>query len=664
VWSGARVVWLPWLAIALALAAAGCASNKMVTLRAVPHNALADELKLNSREGPQASPRTVQFLRVYDLADNLQGDPRKLLDCIQAIIEREPSAENVYAFAEVAYLEAIKADKHDPQLAMDLYGASVVHAYQYLFDDRFRYLRNPYDPHFRGACDLYNGALEAGLRLAVKENGLRPGNTRTIRTASGNWDFTCQICGSKWRPEELDHFEFVSDYEITGLKNRYQSYGLGVPLIAVRSAKGYPGEPAAARYYPPSLSFPLTAFLRPLPAGNADGANALARHRASIELYDPLETGDVAVGDLAVPLQSDLTTPLAYFLSNPAMSNLATAGLLRPDVLLKTVPGRQAPITGLYMVQPYEPGKIPVLFVHGIWSTPMTWVEMFNDLRSCPEIRDRFQFWFYLYPTAQPFWISASRLRADLAEVRQALDPRRQEPALDQMVIIAHSMGGLLARLQTIDSGNDFWNLVSPQPLAMVHADPPLLKRIHDTFYFQPNPSVRRVVTIATPCRGSDASNDATQWLSDKLISLPRALAENQESLFHDNQGLFPSGSLLHVATSIDSLAPQSPFFPVLLAAREAPWVTYHNIVGLLPKQGLLGRWAAGSDGVVSYRSAHVQDVESELIVPTDHMSIHMHPLAVLEVRRVLLKHLAVLRGQDVDEPNSVHPANAPVAAR
>jgi hypothetical protein len=652
------------LVIALGLAAAGCASTKMATLRAVPHNALADELKLNSSEGPQASPRTVQFLRVYDLGDDLQRDPRKLLDCIQAIIEREPSAENVYAFAEVAYLEAIKADKKDPRLAMDLYGASVVHAYQYLFDDRFRYLRNPYDPHFRGACDLYNGALEAGLRIAVKQNGLRPGNIYTIRTASGNWDITCQIRGSKWRPEELDHFEFVSDYELTGLKNRYQSYGLGVPLIAVRSANPYPGQPAAARYYPPSLSFPLTAFLRPLPAGNPNGANALARHRAMVELYDPLETGDIAVGDLAVPLESDLTTPLAYFLSNPAMSNLATAGLLRPDLLLKPLPERQAPIMGLYMVQPYEPGKIPVLFVHGLWSSPMTWVEMFNDLRSCPEIRDRFQFWFYLYPTAQPFWISASRLRADLAEVRQVLDPRRQEPALDQMVIIAHSMGGLLARLQTTDSGNDFWNLVSPQPLAMVRADPQLLKRIGDTFYFQPNPSVRRVVTIATPCRGSSVSNDATQWLLGKLISLPQALTENQESLFHDNQNLFPSDSLLHVANSVDSLAPQSPFFPVMLAAREAPWVTYHNIIGLVPNHGLFGKWAAGGDGVVSYRSAHMEDVESELIVPADHMTVHMHPLAVLEVRRILLKHLAVLRGQAVDEPNSVHRGNVASAAR
>ena len=73
---------------------------------------------------------------------------------------------------------------------------------------------------------------------------------------------------------------------------------------------------------------------------------------------------------------------------------------------------------GLYMVQPYEPGKIPVLMVHGLWSSPMTWMEMFNDLRSQPEIRDHYQFWFYLYPTGQPFWLSAAQLRRDLAKVR------------------------------------------------------------------------------------------------------------------------------------------------------------------------------------------------------------------------------------------------------
>ncbi len=163
-----------------------------------------------------------------------------------------------------------------------------------------------------------------------------------------------------------------------------------------------------------------------------------------------MSESETVVAGHRVPLESDLTTPLAYFLSRPEMNleSFATKGLLRPETLLEIHPGVR-PVVGLYMVQPYEPGKIPVLLVHGLWSTPMTWMEMFNDLRSQPEIRDHYQFWFYMYPTAQPFWLSAAQLRRDLATVRDVLDPHHQEPALDEMVVIGHSMGGLLARLQT-----------------------------------------------------------------------------------------------------------------------------------------------------------------------------------------------------------------------
>ena len=175
-----------------------------------------------------------------------------------------------------------------------------------------------------------------------------------------------------------------------------------------------------------------------------------------------------------VPLESDLSTPLAYFLSRPEMNlDSSTLGLLRPDELLKKPTDalltkmqiEPRPAMGLYMMQPYEPGKIPVLLVHGLWSSPMTWMEMFNDLRSQPEIRQHYQFWFYLYPTAQPFWLSAAQLRRDLAKARETLDPTHQEPALDEMVLVGHSMGGLVSQLQTLQGGDDYWRLVSREPL-------------------------------------------------------------------------------------------------------------------------------------------------------------------------------------------------------
>ena len=205
----------------------------------------------------------------------------------------------------------------------------------------------------------------------------------------------------------------------------------------------------------------------------------MSHQQCVLEIFDPLTTPETVVGHHLVPLESDLTTPLAYFLSNPELDALATAGLLKPETLLQPAEAmfnlrqdKKDAVMGLYMVQPYEPGKIPVVLVHGLWSSPMTWMEMFNDLRSSDDIRDHYQFWFYLYPSSQPFWLSAMQMRRDLAEVRQTLDPNRQEPALDQMVLIGHSMGGLVSELQTINSNDDYWHLVSKEPLDQIKDDP------------------------------------------------------------------------------------------------------------------------------------------------------------------------------------------------
>ena len=70
----------------------------------------------------------------------------------------------------------------------------------------------------------------------------------------------------------------------------------------------------------------------------------------------------------------------------------------------------------------------------------------------------------------------------------------------------------------------------------------------------------------------------------------------------------------------------------------------YHNVIGLVPKEGWFGKIAAGTDGVVSRESAHMDDVVSELTVEASHSTVHVHPLAVLEVRRILLAHLESLR--------------------
>lgn len=656
-----RVGGTCWRLAALALLAAwpaGCSATHYVKLRSAPRDPLVEQLKLASRHGPQPSARTMQLLRQYDLDRKLHGEMPQLLEQFQEILDEEPTPEKVYSFAELNYVAGKRIEGKDKGLALDHYGTAVAHAYLYLFDEQYGPWRNPYDPEFRGACDLYNGALESALRILKERGGLLPGRTYSVESASQAWDVQIVIRDSRWEPEDFSDFKFVSDYEVQGLKNQYHTFGLGVPLIAIRERRD--GHDPAEEFLPALLSFPATAFLRVVPDDQSPQPGTRTRHVALLELYDPLASTDIFIGDRRVPLESDLSTPLAYYLNDPQLNPndprlnlnaIATEGLLRPEATESA--------SGLYMLQPYVPGKIPVLMVHGLWSSPITWMEMFNDLRSEPEIRDRYQFWFYLYPTGQPFWQSATKLRQDLAHARSVLDPQRNEPAFDQMVVVGHSMGGLVAQMQTVSSRDDFWQIVSEKPFQTVKATADVRNRLAATFFFQPNPAVRRLIMIATPHRGSYFANETTRWLAHELIRtrpLPRLA---REELLRDNPGVFRQHSIMQVKTSLDSLAPDSPVLPALLKAARPPWVTYHSIVGILPERGWVKSAAGGTDGVVTYESAHLDDAASELKVDADHMSVHRHPLSILEVRRILLDHLRELERFPAEERTASHVAVA-----
>jgi pimeloyl-ACP methyl ester carboxylesterase len=640
------------IALAAALALAGCASTNWVELRESPKNPLVERLSLLSRGGPKPSERTMQLLRRYDLDDRLSDDRFALLAQLDQINDREHDREVVYAIAELSYLGAVGEEGSHQGRALELYGSAVTHAFEYLFDDAYPIGSNPYDPQFRGACDLYNTALEGTLRLVREQGALRPGTSLRVQTPSRICDVKVVLHSNGWRPDDFDQFEFVSDYSVKGLRNHYHGYGLGVPLIAIRRHQG--GDPKE-RFYPERLAFPITAFLRvlppshepwPRPAPDADGRQGSQPGgqplEVVLELHDPLTSGPLAIAGRPVPLETDLSTPLAFFLNQPSFDDgvLSNLGLFSPD--------KAQNLTGLYMLEPYQEGKIPVVMVHGLWSSPVTWMEMFNDLRGDPVLREHYQYWFYLYPSGKPFWLSAAQFREDLAEMRSAVDPRHRQPALDHMVLVGHSMGGLVSKLQTTESGNDFWQTMSDRPFGELQAEEDVRAKLAHTFFFHANPSVRRVITIGTPHRGSHFANDLTRWLSHKLIGIPGMLMQSRQQIVTQNPDYFRDEAPLDVATSIDSLSPDSPLLPVLLAADSGPWVTYHNIVGQAPKDDIIGKLTAkfGSegDGVVSLASAQLENAASQIVVPADHVSVHRHPQSILEVRRVLLAHLRELK--------------------
>ncbi len=617
----------------------GCAAQRYLVERSEPASALAMQLKFASVKGPSASERTENLLRRFDLSDLYKKDARACLEGLQQLSEQEPSSDLNYAVSELAYILGKRAEsKDDEALALDMYGVAVSNAYMFLFAPEFDLARNPYDPQFRGACDVYNESLEATLRLVNAKGQLKPGFNYSVTTGKQTYEVATTVKGN-WRNEDFERFEFVSDYKLEGLAVSGVTYGLGVPLIAVRRERDE-SDPRE-KYYPEGLSFPVTALLRVVPRdAGSSRKTADHRHHCVLELHDPLAASDLQLAGRLVPLQTDLSTALAYFLDSPQFreKNQATVGLLNPN---KTQGDR-----GIYMVEPFDPNRIPVLMVHGVWSSPVTWMPMFNDLRSFTELRKNYQCWFYHYPTGQPFWVCATQLRKDLETLRQGIDPDHRYPALDQMVLVGHSMGGLLCRLQTIESGNEFWSILSNQPFETLKGKPADLQLLREAAFFHPNRSIRRVVTIGTPHRGSKFANDTTRWLGRQFIKLPTMMVSTGQELINANPNTFRATELLTTNTSIDSLSEDSPVFPAMLRAPRATWVTYNNIVGEVPKKSILGQSYPSSDGVVAYESAHADDAASEIKVLSEHGTIHRTPKAILEVRRILLAHLDQVRSE------------------
>ena len=147
------------------------------------------------------------------------------------------------------------------------------------------------------------------------------------------------------------------------------------------------------------------------------------------------------------------------------------------------------------------------------------------------------------------------------------------------------------------------------------------------------------MITIASPHRGSQFANGATQWLGRRIITLPDLVERTVDQLAGKGP-INKQAKLLESQTSIDSLNPTSPVLTVLLDSRPAGWVKYHNVIGQVAEEGFLSKVAGKSDGVVTMDSARLNEATSELVVAADHFKIHSHPKTVLEVQRVLLEHL------------------------
>lgn len=292
---------------------------------------------------------------------------------------------------------------------------------------------------------------------------------------------------------------------------------------------------------------------------------------------------------------------------------------------------------GIFLTEPYDPNKIPVLMVHGLQSTPFAFADLMKAIRSDPELSERFQIWTFLYGTGTPVLFNAIELRQQLEKAITEVDPHDHDFATRHIIVVGHSMGGLIAHTLVSSSGEHLWNAMFAVPPHQLKGDKAVIRDFAKGLHFHRNPRVVRAIFAATPHRGSKLADTWIGKLSQSLIRLPTNLQTEIVNVVSENRDQLSPGARAFDKemnfSSVRTLSPRDPALQTLASLRiEVP---FHSIIG----QQHAGPIETSSDGVVPYSSAHLDGAESELVVHSGH-GVCQNRDAQIEILRILRLHL------------------------
>ena len=465
------------------------------------------------------------------------------------------------------------------------------------------------------AAEIYHSSLTKLISTGTRFCRLDPKRGLNIRTAEGYTSVPTSFHEFPWQPEDFDQLIPVGEYSTKELNQSYSCPGLGAAALAIHCRRTHEA------FRREQQVFAVSALLRPVPAESASAAC-----RFVLELYDPLRISEINAAGRRVSLTRDITAPIVYVLSKADREYFT--GFLQP--------GSSTDDSGLFMIEPYQRGKIPVVFVHGLLSDRFTWANLANEIRARPELLQQYQLWGYEYATGEPFLKSAAVLRQQLEEAQLQLDPTRSDKAMSRIVLVGHSMGGLVSKLQVAYSGNQLWESVSCRPLESIVTSPTTRAQLANAFFFAPSPMISRVVFVGTPHRGSPWAQRPIGRLGSKLVTEPSSLEDAHRQLIRDNPDTFSREFTRRIPTSIDLLEPNSPLLHAVDRLPLEPRVRLHSIVGS-------GYWMLGagdSDTVVPVWSARKSGVITEKFIAAKHMKLHQDPAGIDELLGILRQHL------------------------
>ncbi len=610
-----RAIWLLLACGLLVGPPAGCVAVKARDPKL--HNAIRDHRERREADAPPFDP-WARVLAREGLVELAERDPAAASARLEDRLAARAEPDGALALAELSYRAGLALQDSDPEGAVAWFRDGAALATLALREPGATRPDLAVAVHNRSAARMIRIAQQAGR--SDKKGWQRVLGERGVALGSPIPDLA---------PGRFADLELVEDVRVSGMAHTYRTPGLGVPLVVHRAVDPNGSPDPLDRFHPRELRLAATAVVAPGPGGLL--GRAWRREPATLALFDPFNDRALHLGPREVPLAGDRTTPLALQVARGSFPALEFMGLFDSDFRR---PGVEA---GLYLLRPFQPGKIPVVLVHGLFSSPRAFLQTMNELENDPEVAARYQFWVFLYPTGQPIPASAFSLRSSLNRVRDALDPDHLDPSMDRIVLIGHSMGGLLAKMMAQDSGLKLWNAALSRPVDQLKASPQTRKILDDALIYRPVPFVARVVFIATPHRGSPIADQLFGRTIASLIQGSSTMAQISKELVADNGPTYIAPELRRMPlNAIGNLRTDSPILQALDQTPIDPSIPYHSIIpqvaGVLP-----------TDGVVQYRSSHVEGARSEKRVPGTHFS-QQDPDVTDELRRILRLHLTSTR--------------------
>ena len=388
----------------------------------------------------------------------------------------------------------------------------------------------------------------------------------------------------------------------------YQSEGLGTPLILLKKTKDNRFISEIGE------TLPVTAVVKS------------TEKNPKILLYDLLDPKN---DQTKVPrIARDYTAPINY---------LTRRTKLIPKILAIINANRYMNRIGLRRMNPYDPNKIPVILIHGFKANPRAWVNLINQLQADPEIRNHYQFWTFSYPTGIPLHYSAMRLRKELQAMQKKYDLNGKNPNLQKIVLVGHSMGGILSRLMVSKNIKELppW---MPSPINNPQLPHKPKDLATDMFIFKPQKYIGRVIFIATPHRGTKIASLKISRLINSIIRIPIEIQNSLLSGLRLNPDIpFEEATALMKLKSINNVSPNSYLIRSMQSEPISTKVPFHSIIGI----GKFSRkkpLTETTDFVVSYQSAHLKGAKSELTVPAWH-DLHKYNETITEVGEILKQH-------------------------